>query len=177
MGIIRHAKEVTGVCTQWVNFYKRLVPGYEAPVYITWTYRNRSNMIRVFMYKPGKERATHIEFRAPDPACNPYLAFAVLITVGLAGIENKYVLPDPVDRDVYAMSSAERAKLRMESLPGILNKAIAIRERSGLVRQRWAITSSKFIQNKKIEWDADRSQVHRCESLFSLKDEHERVSH
>ncbi len=163
-GIMRHAKEVTGVCAQWVNSYKRLVPGYEAPVYITWAHRNRSNMIRVPMYKPGKETATRIEFRAPDSACNPYLAFAVLITAGLAGIENDYPIPEPIDGDVYSMSSEEREELGIESLPGSLNEAIAVMEGSDLVKQALGDhIFRKFIQNKKIEWDAYRSQVHQYE--------------
>lgn len=163
-GIMKHAKEITGVCAQWVNSYKRLVPGYEAPVYITWAHRNRSNMIRVPMYKPGKEKATRIEFRAPDPACNPYLAFAVLLHAGLDGIEKSYPLPDPIDRDVYAMSEEERVELGIESLPGSLNEAIVAMERSSLVRSALGDhIFEKFITNKKIEWDDYRSQVHRYE--------------
>jgi glutamine synthetase len=163
-GLMHHAKEVTGVCAQWVNSYKRLVPGYEAPVYITWAHRNRSNMIRVPMYKPGQEMATRIEFRAPDPACNPYLAFAVLIHAGLAGIENKYPLPEPIDDDVYSMDSKTRSSLGIESLPGSLNEAIQVMETSDLVRHALGDhIFDKFIQNKKIEWDAYRSQVHPYE--------------
>ncbi len=163
-GIMKHAKEITGVCAQWVNSYKRLVPGYEAPVYITWAHRNRSNMIRVPMYKPGKETATRIEFRAPDPACNPYLAFAVLLHAGLDGIDKGYPLPDPIDRDVYTMSEEERAELEIESLPGSLNEAIAAMEGSSLVRSALGDhIFEKFIANKKIEWDAYRSQVHQYE--------------
>jgi glutamine synthetase len=163
-GLMRHAKEVTGVCAQWVNSYKRLVPGYEAPVYITWAHRNRSNMIRVPMYKPGQEMATRIEFRAPDPACNPYLAFAVLIHAGLAGIENKYPLPEPMDGDVYSMDSKRRKELGIESLPGSLNEAIQVMESSDLVRHALGDhIFEKFIQNKKIEWDTYRSQVHPYE--------------
>ncbi|MBU0595659.1 glutamine synthetase family protein, partial [Candidatus Bipolaricaulota bacterium] len=109
-GIMRHAKEVTGVCAQWVNSFKRLVPGFEAPVYITWARRNRSNMIRIPMYQVGEESATRIEFRAPDSACNPYLAFAVLLQAGLEGIEQGYQLPDPIDIDVYGLSEEERAE-------------------------------------------------------------------
>ncbi len=147
-----------------VNSYKRLVPGYEAPVYITWAHRNRSNMIRVPMYKPGKEAATRIEFRAPDPACNPYLAFAVLLHAGLDGIEKGYPLPDPMDRDVYAMGEEERADLGIEALPGSLNEAIAAMEESELVRRSLGDhIFEKFIQNKRIEWDAYRSQVHQYE--------------
>ncbi|NIM07252.1 MAG: glutamine synthetase, partial [Armatimonadetes bacterium] len=95
-GLLKHAPEITAVTNQWVNSYKRLVPGYEAPVYVSWGRRNRSDLIRVPMYKPGKENATRVEFRSPDPACNPYLAFAVMLAAGLKGIEEKYPLPEPV---------------------------------------------------------------------------------
>jgi len=163
-GIMKHAKEIIGVCAQWVNSYKRLVPGYEAPVYITWAIRNRSNMVRIPMYKPGKEVATRIEFRAPDPACNPYLAFAVMLHAGLEGIEHGYPLLDPMERDVYAMSPKERDELGIEALPGSLNEAIAYMEKSALVRRALGDhIFEKFIQNKRIEWDTYRSQVHRYE--------------
>jgi len=163
-GIMRHAREIIGVCAQWVNSYKRLVPGYEAPVYITWARRNRSNMIRVPMYKPGKENATRIEFRAPDPACNPYLAFAVMLWAGLEGIEEGYPLPEPIERDVYAMSPAERRALGIEELPGSLNEAIAEMEKSELVRRALGDhIFEKFIENKRIEWDLYRARVHRYE--------------
>ena len=163
-GIMRHAREIIGVCAQWVNSYKRLVPGYEAPVYITWARRNRSNMIRVPMYKPGKEAATRIEFRAPDPACNPYLAFAVMLHAGLEGIQQDYPLPEPVERDVFAMSPEERRAWGIQELPGALNEAIAEMERSDLVRRALGDhIFEKFIENKRIEWDLYRAQVHRYE--------------
>ena len=163
-GLMRHAREIIGVCAQWVNSYKRLVPGYEAPVYITWARHNRSNMIRVPMYKPGKEAATRIEFRAPDPACNPYLAFAAMLHAGLEGIERGYPLPEPVERDVYAMSPEERRAWGIQELPGALNEAIAEMERSDLVRRALGDhIFAKFIENKRIEWDLYRAQVHRYE--------------
>jgi len=163
-GIMRHAREIIGVCAQWVNSYKRLVPGYEAPVYITWARRNRSTMVRVPMYKPGKEAATRIEFRAPDPACNPYLAFAVMLHAGLEGVERGYPLPEPVERDVFAMSPAERESLKIEELPGSLNEAIVEMEKSDLVRQALGDhIFEKFIENKRIEWDLYRARVHRYE--------------
>jgi len=163
-GIMHHAREIIGVCAQWVNSYKRLVPGYEAPVYITWARRNRSTMIRVPMYKPGKERATRIEFRAPDPACNPYLAFAVMLHAGLEGIEKGYELPPPVERDVYAMDESERRRLGIQELPGSLNEAIAEMEKSEFMRKALGDhIFAKFIENKKIEWDLYRAQVHRYE--------------
>jgi len=163
-GIIHHAREIIGVCAQWVNSYKRLVPGYEAPVYITWARRNRSAMIRVPMYKPGKEEATRIEFRAPDPACNPYLAFAVMLHAGLEGIEKGYKLRDPVEADIYEMSEAERRKRGIESLPGSLSEAIAEMEKSDLVRKALGDhIFEKFIENKRIEWNDYRIQVHGYE--------------
>jgi glutamine synthetase len=159
-GILRHAPEITAITNQWVNSYKRLVAGYEAPVYISWARRNRSTMVRVPMYKPGKEKATRIEFRAPDPACNPYLAFAVMLAAGLAGIENEYELPEPVEEDIYSMGGSDRALRNIQSLPGSLHEAILECEKSQLVRE--AIGGHifhKFIENKKIEWENYRIQV------------------
>ncbi|MBE3123804.1 MAG: glutamine synthetase [Planctomycetes bacterium] len=163
-GLLRHAREIIGVCAQWVNSYKRLVPGYEAPVYICWARRNRSTMIRVPMYKPGKETATRIEFRAPDPACNPYLAFAVMLHAGLDGVEKGYTLPDPVERDLYEMSQADRKKMGIASLPGSLDEAIGEMEKSDLVRRALGDhIFEKFIENKRIEWNEYRTQVHGYE--------------
>jgi glutamine synthetase len=159
-GILTHAREIVAITNQWVNSYKRLVPGYEAPVYIAWARRNRSTMVRIPMYKPGKEKATRIEFRAPDPACNPYLAFAVMLAAGLAGIENDYELPDPVEEDVYVMSGSDRKSRDIQCLPGSLYEAIVECEKSELVRE--AIGGhifQKFIENKKIEWEMYRTQV------------------
>jgi glutamine synthetase len=163
-GLLHHAREIIGVCAQWVNSYKRLVPGYEAPVYICWARRNRSTMIRVPMYKPGKEKATRIEFRAPDPACNPYLAFAVMLHAGLEGIEKGYPLPEAVEKDLYGMSEADRQGLGIQSLPGSLNEAIEEMEKSDLVRRALGDhIFEKFIENKRIEWDEYRTQVHAYE--------------
>jgi len=159
-GLLRHARELTAITNQWVNSYKRLVPGYEAPVYICWARRNRSTMIRVPMYKPGKEKATRIEYRAPDPACNPYLAFAVMLSAGLDGIENNYQLPDPVEEDIYHMSEAERKARGIQSLPGSLYEAILEYEKSDLVRKTLGEhIFNKFLENKRIEWDTYRIQV------------------
>ncbi|MCX7795145.1 MAG: glutamine synthetase family protein [bacterium] len=159
-GLMRHAKEITLITNQWVNSYKRLVPGYEAPVYISWALRNRSDLIRVPMYKPGKEEATRIEYRAPDPACNPYLAFAVMLSAGLEGIEKRYPLPDPVEENVYHMSDDERKTRGIESLPGSLIEAIEITEKSELVKKALGEhVFTNFIENKKIEWDNYRRQV------------------
>ncbi len=159
-GLLKHAKEITLITNQWVNSYKRLVPGYEAPVYISWAMRNRSDLIRVPMYKPGKEEATRIEYRAPDPACNPYLAFAVMLAAGLEGIEKKYPLPEPIEENVYHMTEEERRKRGIESLPGSLIEAIEITEKSELVRKALGEhVFTNFIENKKIEWDKYRRQV------------------
>ncbi|MEN3012305.1 MAG: glutamine synthetase family protein [Dictyoglomus thermophilum] len=159
-GLLKHAKEITLITNQWVNSYKRLVPGYEAPVYISWAMRNRSDLIRVPMYKPGKEEATRIEYRAPDPACNPYLAFAVMLAAGLEGIEKKYPLPEPIEENVYHMTEEERKKRGIESLPGSLIEAIEITEKSELVRKALGDhVFTNFIENKKIEWDNYRRQV------------------
>lgn len=159
-GLMKHAKEITLITNQWVNSYKRLVPGYEAPVYISWALRNRSDLIRVPMYKVGKEEATRIEYRAPDPACNPYLAFAVILGAGLEGIEKEYSLPEPVEENVYFMSEEERKAKGIENLPGSLIEAIEITEKSELVRKVLGEHVFKnFIENKKIEWDNYRKQV------------------
>lgn len=159
-GLMRHAKEITLITNQWVNSYKRLVPGYEAPVYISWALRNRSDLIRVPMYKVGKEEATRIEYRAPDPACNPYLAFAVILGAGLEGIEKEYPLPEPIEENVYFMSEEERKARGIENLPGSLIEAIEITEKSELVRKTLGEHVFKnFIDNKKIEWDNYRKQV------------------
>jgi glutamine synthetase len=163
-GILKHAREITSICNQWVNSYKRLVPGYEAPVYIAWARRNRSTLVRVPMYKPGKEAATRIEYRAPDPACNPYLAFAVMLAAGLKGVEGNYPMPDPVEEDVYHMSEPDRKRLGIESLPGNLFEAVKETERSDLVREALGDhIFNKFLENKRIEWDAFRTHVSQYE--------------
>jgi len=163
-GILRHAPEITAVTNQWVNSYKRLVPGYEAPVYVSWARRNRSAMVRVPMYKPGKENATRMEFRSPDPSCNPYLAFAVMLGAGLEGIEKKYELPDPIEEDIYEMNEAERQAHGITDLPGNLYAAILETEKSELVRKVLGDhVFGKFIENKKIEWDAFRTHVSQFE--------------
>ncbi len=159
-GLLKHAREITGICSQWVNSYKRLVPGYEAPVYICWARRNRSALVRVPMYKPGKEGATRCEYRAPDPACNPYLAFAVMLAAGLKGIEGKYDLPEPVEMDIYHLTAAERKRYGIKELPGSLSEAVAEVEKSALVKEALgAHIHSKFLENKKMEWDAYRTHV------------------
>jgi glutamine synthetase len=163
-GLLRHAPEITAVCNQWVNSYKRLVPGYEAPVYISWATRNRSALVRVPLYKPGKEQATRIELRSPDPACNPYLAFSVMLAAGLEGIEKKYKLPEPVEKDIFHLSEEEKKKLGITALPGSLEKAIELTEKSEVVRRALGDhIFNNFIISKKVEWDEYRTKVHPYE--------------
>ena len=159
-GLLKHAPEITSVVSQWLNSYKRLVPGYEAPVYISWARRNRSDMIRVPEYQLGKEKATRVEFRVPDPACNPYLAFSVMLAAGLEGIEQKYELADPVEENVFEMSSEEKEQRGIGTLPMNLSDAISVTEKSELVRKVLGDhVFDSFIRNKKIEWEQYRSQV------------------
>ena len=159
-GILHHAREITLITNQWVNSYKRLVPGYEAPVYISWAVRNRSDLVRVPMYKPGHEKATRIEYRSPDPACNPYLAFAVMLAAGLDGIEKSYKLREPIERNLYEMSEEERIKEGIETLPESLYEAITLTEKSELIRKTLGDhIFYKLIENKKIEWKKHRIHV------------------
>ena len=159
-GLLKHAPEIAIVVSQWVNSYKRLVPGYEAPVYLSWARRNRSDMIRVPEYQPGKENSTRVEFRAPDPACNPYLAFSVMLAAGLEGIEKEYELTDPVEENVFEMSNEERQRRGIGTLPMNLSDAIVLAENSELVRKTLGDhLFNSFIKNKKIEWDQYRIQV------------------
>jgi glutamine synthetase len=159
-GLLRHGREITLVTNQWVNSFKRLVPGYEAPIYLSWARRNRSDLIRVPVYKPGKEKATRIEYRAPDPACNPYLAFAAMLTAGLEGVEKGYECPPPVEENVYEMSEDRRREAGIGQLPGDLWEAIEVAEESPLLRRALGDhVFEKFIENKKIEWADYRSQV------------------
>jgi len=134
-GLLRHAPEITSITSQWVNSYKRLVPGYEAPVYICWAQMNRSALIRVPMYKPGKEKATRIEYRSPDPACNPYLAFSVMLAAGLEGGEKNYKLQDPANDNIYEMSDEEKKKAGINSLPDDLLEAIKLAESSRIIKE------------------------------------------
>jgi len=159
-GLLAHAPEITAVTNQWVNSYKRLVPGYEAPVYLSWARRNRSDLIRVPEYRPGREKATRLEYRSPDPACNPYLAFSVMLAAGLEGIEKGLEPPAPVEENVYEMSVEERQKRGISTLPASLLEAILLAEKSELVRKALGEhVFEAFIQNKKIEWENYRAQV------------------
>jgi glutamine synthetase len=159
-GLLEHAPEFTLLTNQWVNSYKRLVPGFEAPVYACWARRNRSALVRVPMYKPGKEEATRIEFRSPDPACNPYLAFAAMLAAGLDGIERELEPPPEASNNIYEMTSDERRAAGIRSLPEDLNEAIRAAEDSKLLRECLGEHVHEFlIRNKREEWDAYKSYV------------------
>ncbi len=159
-GLIRHATEISLVTNQWVNSYKRLVPGFEAPVYVSWDHHNRSNLIRVPAYKPGYESSVRVEYRAPDPACNPYLTFSMLLAAGIKGIEEEYPVPPPVEGDIFAMSSEQLEARGIARLPGTLGEAISLAEKSQLVRQTLGDpTFSSLIRNKQMEWDQYRATV------------------
>jgi len=163
-GLLKHAPEITSLVAQWVNSYKRLVPGYEAPVYVAWARRNRSCLVRVPMYKPGKELATRCEFRCPDPSCNPYLAFAAMLAAGLKGIEEGYELPAPIEEDIFEMTPAQRRRKKIGSLPASLGEAIEITAKSKLVKECLGDhVFEKFVENKRIEWDQFRVHVSQWE--------------
>ncbi|MFC1942931.1 glutamine synthetase, partial [Chloroflexota bacterium] len=147
----------------------RLVPGYEAPVYLSWARRNRSDLVRVPEYRPGREKATRIEFRSPDPACNPYLAFSVMLAAGLEGIEKGYEVPAPIEENVYEMSESERTRRGIDTLPSSLADAIQLTEQSELVKKALGEhVFEAFIRNKKIEWNEYRSQVTEYELKKNL---------
>jgi len=163
-GLLKYSEEITSVTSQWVNSYKRLVPGYEAPVYICWAQMNRSALIRVPMYKPGKEKATRIEYRSPDPACNPYLAFSVMLAAGLEGVGKNYKLGEPANDNIYHMSTEQRDRAGIKSLPEDLFEAIKITEKSKLVKECLGEKVFEFfIRNKKLEWDEYKAQVTQYE--------------
>lgn len=159
-GILRHIREITAVLNQSVNSYKRLVVGYEAPVYVSWGQKNRSALVRVPRYRQGHEKATRIELRSPDPVTNPYLAFSVMLAAGMKGVDEKYPLPDPVEENIYEMTPGRRVDMQMGMLPGNLYEAILETEKSELVREALGDhLFEKFIDNKKIEWDQYQIQV------------------
>jgi glutamine synthetase len=165
-GQLRHAREISIIFAQYVNSYKRLVPGYEAPVYIAWSRRNRSALVRVPLYHPGKEQATRAEIRCPDPAANPYLCFAALLHAGLEGIERGYELPEPMERNLYHLSHDERQRLGIQSLPASLGEAIQEAEDSELLQKCLGEHIFKRLLNlKRDEWEEYRIQV----TPFELK--------
>ncbi|MEX0953406.1 MAG: glutamine synthetase family protein [Nitriliruptoraceae bacterium] len=166
-GVLRHAREFTAITNQWVNSYKRLtarlhgpMPSGEAPVFVTWGHSNRSALVRVPMYKPRKNASTRIEYRAPDPACNPYLAFACLLSAGLKGIEEGYELPPEQEDNSFELTPAERAASGIQRLPQSLGEALALMESSELVAETLGEhLFSYFLANKRREWDEYSAHV------------------
>jgi len=159
-GVLKHSPEIVSILAPWVNSYKRLVPGYEAPVYISWSRRNRSALIRVPGYQPGREYATRVEVRCPDAAGNPYLQLAVMLTAGLKGIEEGYEIPEPMELNLYDLTEEERLKRGVNALPASLDEAIKQTEKSELVKETLGSHSfERFIALKKKECDEYRLQV------------------
>ena len=159
-GLLRHAPEITAVTNQWVNSYKRLWGGDEAPAFICWGHNNRSALVRVPMYKPGKERSARVEYRALDAGVNPYLAFAVLLRAGLKGIEEGYELPAEAEDDVWSLTNDERRALGIDPLPQSLAEAITAMERSELVAEALGEHVFEFVlRNKRAEWALYSRQV------------------
>jgi len=159
-GLITHGPEITAVTNQWVNSYKRLWGGGEAPAHLTWGHNNRSAMVRVPMYKPSKGNSTRIEVRTIDPACNPYLAYAVILAAGLKGIEEGYELPPEAEDDVWSLTDGERRAMGIKPLPGSLHQAITAMESSELVAETLGEHVFEFfLRNKRAEWDDYRNQV------------------
>ncbi|MFA5255453.1 MAG: glutamine synthetase, partial [Candidatus Omnitrophota bacterium] len=159
-GQLKHARELCALTAQWVNSYKRLVSGYEAPVYISWAQKNRTALIRVPLYRPGNEKATRAEIRCPDPSCNPYLAFAVLLAAGLEGIEKKYKVPEAIEPNIYKMEMSEREDRGLVALPGNLFEAIEETEKSHLIKEVLGEhIFTRFLINKKKEWEDYRIRV------------------
>jgi glutamine synthetase len=159
-GQLHHAREISAVFAQWVNSYKRLVPGYEAPVYVAWSRRNRSALIRIPLYKPGNEQATRAEIRCPDPACNPYLTFAALLHAGLEGIEKGYELPPPMEQNLYHLTAEQRRERGIVALPETLGEAIDELAGSELVRRALGPhIFDRYVELKRKEWDDYRVQL------------------
>jgi glutamine synthetase len=159
-GQLRYAREMSALFAPSVNSYKRLVPGYEAPVYIAWSRRNRSALVRVPVYHPGKERATRVEIRCPDPSCNPYLTFAALLHAGLDGIEKGYELPPPIERNLYDLTEQERQDMGVHHLPESLGQAIEEMAGSELVEKALGgHVFPRYVGLKREEWLEYREQV------------------
>ncbi|HEU5241546.1 MAG TPA: type I glutamate--ammonia ligase [Ornithinibacter sp.] len=159
-GLLQHGAEITAVTNQWVNSYKRLWGGGEAPAHLTWGHNNRSALVRVPMYKPNKGNSSRVEVRSIDTACNPYLAFAVLLAAGMKGVEEGYDLPPETEDDVWSLTDSERRAMGIKPLPSSLNEAIAVMESSELVAETLGEhTFEFFLRNKRAEWEDYRNQV------------------
>ena len=163
-GQLKHAPALAAIVAPTVNSYKRLVPGYEAPVYICWAQINRSALIRIPRYSPGREQSTRVELRCPDPSCNPYLAFAVMLEAGLDGIRNKLEVPDPVSDDVYEYSPSKLVEEGIETLPGTLGDALEELGKDDVIRGALGEhVYEVFHRAKSTEWDEYRVQVSQWE--------------
>jgi glutamine synthetase len=163
-GLLHHARELSAVFAQWVNSYKRLVPGFEAPVYVAWSQRNRSALIRIPLYKPGSEQATRAEIRCPDPACNPYLTFAALLHAGLEGIERGYELDPPMETNLYHLTAEQRREQGIVSLPETLGEAMDEFAASDLMRRAFGDhIFDNYVKLKRSEWDEYRVQLTQWE--------------
>lgn len=163
-GLLHHAREMTAVTNQWVNSYKRLVAGFEAPIYVTWAHNNQSALVRVPTVKAGKLDSVRVEFRSPDAATNPYLALSVLLAAGLEGVEKGYELPPEVADNVFDMSSTEREVAGIERLPETLSEALDLMEKSELMRRALGEhTFDWFLRNKRKEWERYQHHVSRFE--------------
>src|SRR5579872_530630 len=163
-GLLHHAREISAVFAQWVNSYKRLVPGFEAPVYVAWSQRNRSALVRIPLYKPGSEQATRAEIRCPDPACNPYLTFAALLHAGLEGVARGYELAAPMETNLYHLSPQEREERGIVSLPETLGEAIDAFAHSDLMRRAFGNhIFDAYVRLKRAEWDEYRVQLTQWE--------------
>jgi glutamine synthetase len=159
-GLLHHAPEITAITNQTVNSYKRLVPGFEAPVHVSWARNNRSGLIRVPIPKRGSSTATRLEYRSPDPAANPYLAFSVLLAAGLKGIEDGYTLPPEAEANLFELSDEELAKLGVDQLPQSLSDALRVMEQSELVAETLGDHIFEwFLRNKRNEWRAYKTHV------------------
>ena len=163
-GLLRHAAEITAVTNQTVNSYKRLVPGFEAPVHISWARNNRSGLVRVPIPKRQNESATRLEYRSPDPACNPYLAFSVILAAGMRGIEEQYELPTEADANLFEMDDEMLAKLGIAQLPQSLSEALTVMEGSALVAEALGDHIFEwFLRNKRDEWRDYKTHISQFE--------------
>jgi glutamine synthetase len=170
-GLLRHAPEITAVTNQLVNSYKRLVSGFEAPVHVSWARNNRSALVRIPVTKRGKEAAgTRIEYRALDPACNPYLAYSVLLAAGMAGVDGNYELPPEANANLFELTEAERVKADIPLLPSSLSDALDVMEASDLVREALGEHIYEwFLRNKRAEWSDYKAHVSQFELDRYLK--------
>ena len=163
-GVLKHIRAIAAVSSPTVNSYKRLVPGYEAPVYLSWARRNRSALIRIPRYSKGNTKATRCEVRCPDPSCNPYLAFALMLKAGLDGIKNKLTPPAPVEEDLFEFTAADLKERNIATMPGSLGEALDEMEKDPLIKETLgAHTYSKYLEAKRAEWDSYRLYVSQWE--------------